>query len=178
MARHTLKELIVRFQKQPPQLFCNKRCAILLKKRLWHRCFPVNFAKFLRTPFFTEHLQTTAPAFPGETSKTYPKSGIRDPELLVGPETRDPSCGWDPGPDAQDPKGATRDARSWTQLIVWTRDLKSGTLILHGTYDPRPRTLKEGSGTLTIGETQSKHLLSNLDRNNYDSKELNQVSYK
>ena len=23
----------------------------LLKKRLWHRCFPVNFVKFLRTPF-------------------------------------------------------------------------------------------------------------------------------
>ena len=29
---------------------------MLLKKRLWHRCFPVNFAKFLRTPFFTEYL--------------------------------------------------------------------------------------------------------------------------
>ena len=28
-----------------------------LKKRLWHRCFPVNFAKFLRTPFFAEHLR-------------------------------------------------------------------------------------------------------------------------
>ena len=27
-----------------------------LKKRLWHRCFPVNFAKFLRTSFFIEHL--------------------------------------------------------------------------------------------------------------------------
>ena len=26
------------------------------KKRLWHRCFPVNFAKFPGTPFFTEHL--------------------------------------------------------------------------------------------------------------------------
>ena len=25
--------------------------AILSKKRLWHRCFPVNFVKFLRTPF-------------------------------------------------------------------------------------------------------------------------------
>ena len=25
--------------------------ATLLKKRLWHRCFPVNFIKFLRTPF-------------------------------------------------------------------------------------------------------------------------------
>ena len=25
--------------------------ATLLKRRLWHRCFPVNFAKFLRTPF-------------------------------------------------------------------------------------------------------------------------------
>ena len=27
------------------------RPATLLKKRLCHRCFPVNFAKFLRTPF-------------------------------------------------------------------------------------------------------------------------------
>ena len=25
--------------------------ATLLKKRLWHRCFPVNFMKFLRKPF-------------------------------------------------------------------------------------------------------------------------------
>ena len=31
-------------------LFFNK-VATLLKKRLWHRCFPVNFAKFFRTPF-------------------------------------------------------------------------------------------------------------------------------
>ena len=41
-------------------LFLNKvvglRPATLLKKRLWHRCFPVNFAKFLRTSFVTEHL--------------------------------------------------------------------------------------------------------------------------
>ena len=27
------------------------RPATLLKKRLWHRCFPVNFAKFLRALF-------------------------------------------------------------------------------------------------------------------------------
>ena len=27
------------------------RPATLLKKRLWHSCFPVKFAKFLRTPF-------------------------------------------------------------------------------------------------------------------------------
>ena len=36
-------------------LFFNKvaglSTATLLKKRLWHWCFPVNFAKFLRTPF-------------------------------------------------------------------------------------------------------------------------------
>ena len=36
-------------------LFFNKVAglmpATLLKKRLWHSCFPVNFAKFLRTPF-------------------------------------------------------------------------------------------------------------------------------
>ena len=36
-------------------LFFNKvaglRPETLLQKRLWHRCFPVNFAKLLRTPF-------------------------------------------------------------------------------------------------------------------------------
>ena len=30
--------------------FASLRSATLLKKRLWHRCFPVNFVKFLRTP--------------------------------------------------------------------------------------------------------------------------------
>ena len=43
------------------RLFSNKvaglRPATLLKKILWHRCFPVNFVIFLRTPFFTEHLR-------------------------------------------------------------------------------------------------------------------------
>ena len=42
-------------------LFFNKvaglRPATLLKKRLWHRCFPANFTKFLRTSFLTEHLR-------------------------------------------------------------------------------------------------------------------------
>ena len=31
--------------------------ATLFKKRLWHRCFPLNFGKFLGTPSFTEHLR-------------------------------------------------------------------------------------------------------------------------
>ena len=42
-----------------PESFCYKvaglRPATLIKKRLWHRCFPMSFAKFLRTSFFTEH---------------------------------------------------------------------------------------------------------------------------
>ena len=37
-----------KIQKQPPSA-CN-----FLKKRLWHRYFPVNFAKFLRTPFLQD----------------------------------------------------------------------------------------------------------------------------
>ena len=71
------KSFFYLIQKQPPEVFY-KKCALrnfgkftgkhlcqslffnkvtslrpttLLKKRLWHRCFPVNFAKFLRTPF-------------------------------------------------------------------------------------------------------------------------------
>ena len=30
---------------------------LVTKTRVQHRCFPVNFKKFLRTPFFTEHLR-------------------------------------------------------------------------------------------------------------------------
>ena len=30
-----------------------------MKKETLTRCFPVNFAKFLRTPLFTEHLWST-----------------------------------------------------------------------------------------------------------------------
>ena len=52
-AKFTGKPLCQRF-------FLNKvaglRPATLVKKRLRHRCFPVNFAIFLRTPFLTEHL--------------------------------------------------------------------------------------------------------------------------
>ena len=32
------------------------RLATLIKKRFWHRCFPVNLAKFLITSFFIEQL--------------------------------------------------------------------------------------------------------------------------
>ena len=39
------------FDKQLMNRSSRPEPATLLKKRLWHRCFPVNFAKFLRTPF-------------------------------------------------------------------------------------------------------------------------------
>ena len=67
------QKINVNWQKQPPEAFVLKnfakftgkhlwqslcfnkvaglRPATLFKKRPWHRCFPVNFAKFLRTPF-------------------------------------------------------------------------------------------------------------------------------
>ena len=40
------------------------RPATLLKKRLWYRCFPVNFAEFLRTPFLTEYIRWLLLYFP------------------------------------------------------------------------------------------------------------------
>ena len=36
-------------------------CSNFIKKRLQHRCFPVNIAKFLRTAFFIEHIQWLPP---------------------------------------------------------------------------------------------------------------------
>ena len=67
----------IKIEKQPPEVFCKKgvsknftkftgkhlcqslflnkvadlSTATLLKRRLWYRCFPVNFAKYLRTSF-------------------------------------------------------------------------------------------------------------------------------
>ena len=46
-----------------PEVFCEKgffrKFAKFTrkKKRLWHRCLPVNFAKVLRTSFLTKHLR-------------------------------------------------------------------------------------------------------------------------
>ena len=70
--RHFIQEFSL-FQKQSSRGVLQERCSLkfrkihrkspglrpanLLKKRLWHRCFSVNIAKFLRTPFLTEHLR-------------------------------------------------------------------------------------------------------------------------
>ena len=35
--------------------FASWRPSTLLKKRLWHRCFPVDFAKLFKNTFFTKH---------------------------------------------------------------------------------------------------------------------------
>ena len=63
------KQNLIEFQKHSPRVFCKKGIlrnfakftgkhlcqslltATLLKNRFLHRCFPVNFAKFLRIPF-------------------------------------------------------------------------------------------------------------------------------
>ena len=43
------------------RVFLNKVAVLnFIKKRLWHRCFPVNFANFLKNTFSTEHLRGTA----------------------------------------------------------------------------------------------------------------------
>ena len=78
--------------------------------------------------------------------------------------------------------GGTRDPGPIFWVRPGTLKVESETQDRYFTWELRPGTkrLKEGSGTLTKGETktQSKHLLSNLERKNYDSNELNQISYK
>ena len=49
-----LKQDIASYRSSRPEVLC--RPTTLFKKRLWHRCFPVNFAKFPRIPFFIEHI--------------------------------------------------------------------------------------------------------------------------
>ena len=79
------------FQKQPPDVFCKKivlrnfaKCHMktpvpehlqLYSKRLWHRCFPVNFAKFLRTPFLQNTSGRLLLTFKGSLNLTNLKLG-------------------------------------------------------------------------------------------------------
>ena len=42
--------------------------ASFLKKRLWQRCFPLNFARFLRVSFLTKHLRWLLLAFQSEST--------------------------------------------------------------------------------------------------------------
>ena len=62
---HTQPKVIVSYSTFPEAEAVVQWCSVeqnklwsatLLEKRLWHRCFPVIFAKFLRIPFFKEHL--------------------------------------------------------------------------------------------------------------------------
>ena len=57
--RCSIKKGVLRnFAKFTGKHLCQSLFLIFLwKKRLWHRCFPVNFAKFLRKAFFTEHFR-------------------------------------------------------------------------------------------------------------------------
>ena len=66
--RHSVKKVFLEISQNLQENTCAKafslinlqaglRPATLLKKRLWHRCFPVNFAKPLTTRFLTEQLR-------------------------------------------------------------------------------------------------------------------------
>ena len=48
------KSVLRNFAKFIEKHLCQNLFIKVLKKKLWHRCFPVNFAKFLKTPFLTE----------------------------------------------------------------------------------------------------------------------------
>ena len=52
------------------------RSATLLKKRLWHKCFSVNFAKFLRTPFLQNTSRRLLLEIANSTTHNSKKGGL------------------------------------------------------------------------------------------------------
>ena len=63
--RYSVKKLFLEISQNPQENTCARDSfliklqaagATLLKKRLWHRCFSMNFAKFSRKTFFIEHI--------------------------------------------------------------------------------------------------------------------------
>ena len=60
-----------------------KYSATLLKKRLWHSCFPVNRAKFLRTPLFTSHHSIQHDEASGETNAVFNQKWVFNTETIL-----------------------------------------------------------------------------------------------
>ena len=54
------KGVLSKFAKFTGKYLCQ---SLLLKKRLWHRCFPVNFANFLRKPFLQNNSGRLFPVY-------------------------------------------------------------------------------------------------------------------
>ena len=53
--RCSVKKVFLKISQNSQENTCAR--VFFEKKRLWHWCFPVNFVKFLRTPFLIEHLR-------------------------------------------------------------------------------------------------------------------------
>ena len=77
--RHSVKKVFLTFFQNSKENTCardlfNKvaglRSATLLKKSLWHRCFPMNFVQFLRTFFSYRSPLVAASAESTERQKT------------------------------------------------------------------------------------------------------------
>ena len=52
----SIKKLFLEISQNSPEKICARVFFSKLQASDWHRCFPVNFAKFLRTVFLTEAL--------------------------------------------------------------------------------------------------------------------------
>ena len=55
--RCSIKKVFLEISQNSPENICARVSILLKQKRFWRRYFPVKFAKILRTPFLTEHLQ-------------------------------------------------------------------------------------------------------------------------
>ena len=50
------KEVFLKISQNSQENTCTRASFLIKLKTIWRRCFLVNFAKFLRPPFFIEHL--------------------------------------------------------------------------------------------------------------------------
>ena len=65
------KGVLINFTKFTGKYLCQSVFLILLKKKLWHRCFPINFAKFLNTFFGKQFWMTAAGISKNALSSTH-----------------------------------------------------------------------------------------------------------
>ena len=50
------KEVFLKISQNSQENTCTRASFLIKLKTIWRRCFLVNFAKFIRPPFFIEHL--------------------------------------------------------------------------------------------------------------------------
>ena len=142
------------------RFFFNKvaglRPTTLLKKSLWHRCFPVNFPKFLRTPFLqntTGRLLLNKVASWGDRFRSFSCRSLEDFLFISFQQKNKMKKGNYPDRVRVSISLKSKISKEIWQMVIWSENVFKGNLMLQFSWSEKFRKGKV-YGCWTLDELQ------------------------